>query len=144
MNLISRQQFLETLNGDWAVFLQRCRRLSPKDQQAYIQRQGYASLEGLLAHVVAWWQDGSQVVQQMRQDPTFQNPSYDVDTFNAQAVERFSGLNEQKMAGLFHKQREVMQALVNDLSDSELADERINSRLYYEIVSHIQEHAIES
>ncbi len=37
-----------------------------------------------------------------------------------------------------------MLALVASLTDSEINDERINTRLYYEIVYHIQEHTIVS
>jgi hypothetical protein len=80
----------------------------------------------------------------MRQEPGLQNPDYDVDAFNARAVERFSGLSEAQMVDLFNQQRLAMLALVASLTDSEMDDERINTRLYYEIVYHIQEHTIVS
>ncbi len=144
MNLIPRKQFLELLSGEWAAYVPRCRQFSPAELQAFLQQQGYANLTGLLGHVVAWWQDGQLTVQRMLQEPAYQNPDYDVDSFNAQAVEKFGGLDEPQMVALFEQQREKMRALVESLSDSQLADERINNRLFYEIVYHIQEHVIES
>lgn len=144
MPLIPREQFLQLLDNDWALFLQRAQQLSPADRRAYLQQQGYPSLTGLLGHVVAWWQDGSQVVQRMRQDPAVQNPDYDVDAFNAQAVARFESLSEAQMVEVYDRQRQSMLALIHSLSDSEINDERINTRLYYEIVYHLVEHPIAS
>jgi len=144
MPLISRERFLQLLNDDWARFLQRARQLSPQERDAYLRKQGYASLAALLAHIVAWWQDGCLNVERMRQDAAHQNPDYDVDVFNAQAVERFSVLSEQQMAEIYEQQRQDMLALVSQLSDHEIADERINTRLYYEIVYHLEEHPIAS
>lgn len=144
MPLIPREQFLQLLDNDWALFLQRARQLPPEDLRAYLQQQGYPNLTGLLGHVVAWWQDGSQLVQRMRQDPSLQNPDYDVDAFNAQAVARFEEMSEAQMVEVYESQRQSMLALIRSLSDSEMNDERINTRLYYEIVYHLVEHPIAS
>ncbi len=105
MTIIPREQFNQLLTQEWPAYLARCQAFSPLERQEYLHHQGYPSLTGLLAHVVAWWQDGSLVVQRMRQEPGFQNPDYDVDAFNAQAVERFSGLSEAQMVDLFNQQR---------------------------------------
>ena len=144
MPFIPREQFLQLLDNDWALFLQRARQLPPDDLRAYLQQQGYANLTGLLGHVVAWWQDGSQLVQRMRQDPSLRNPDYDVDAFNAQAVARFADMSEAQMVELYESQRQRMLALIRSLSDSEIKDERINTRLYYEIVYHLVEHPVAS
>jgi len=144
MPLTPREQFLQLLDHDWALFLQRARQLSPDDLRAYLQQQGYNNLTGLLGHIVAWWQDGSQLVQRMRQDPSLLNPDYDVDAFNAQAVARFAAMSEAQMIELYEQQRQSMLTLIRGLSDSEVNDERINTRLYYEIVYHLVEHPIAS
>lgn len=142
MTHISRNQFLEILANDWGKYVERFQHLSPAKQAEFLKQQGYATLADLLAHIVAWWQDGHAMVLRMRADPALQNPNYDVDVFNAQAVARFAGPGQAKMIELFETERSGMAALVESLSDTELADERINTRLYYEIVSHSQEHAL--
>lgn len=142
MTLISREQFLETLTSNWGSYIARFQSLSPADQDAFLKQQGYARLADLLAHVVAWWQDGRAMVAKMRADPAQQNPDYDVDDFNAQAVARFAGTEPAEMIDRYEAARKEMAALVESLSDAELADERINTRLYYEIVVHSQEHVL--
>jgi hypothetical protein len=142
MTHISREQFLDVLANVWGKYIERFQRLSPAQQADFLKQQGYATLADLLAHIVAWWQDGRAMVLKMLADPALQNPDYDVDVFNAQAVARFAELGQAKMIELYETERRGMAALVESLSDTELADERINTRLYYEIISHSQEHAL--
>lgn len=139
---IDRIEFVRLLTDFWGTYSERFHRLSPPDQDAFLRQQGYANLAGLLAHVVAWWQDGSSVVARMRLDPDVLNPDYDVDAFNAAAVQRSALSSELEMAAVYEQQRLAMIALIAGLSDAELADERINTRLYYEIVQHAKEHAL--
>jgi len=142
MTHISREQFLDVLAHVWGKYIERFQRLSPAQQADFLKQQGYATLADLLAHIVAWWQDGRAMVLKMLADPALQNPNYEVDVFNAQAVARFAELGQAKMIELYETERRGMAALVESLSDTELADERINTRLYYEIISHSQEHAL--
>ena len=55
---ITREQILESLHTDWGTFVERFQRLSPEAQATYLQQQGYARFADLLAHVIAWWQEG--------------------------------------------------------------------------------------
>ena len=143
MNKITRQQFLDRLQNNWRDYPGRFHRLSPQAQKEFLTKQGYANLSGLLGHVVAWWQAGVEVVQKMRSDPAFANPDYDVDLFNARAVEKFGSLDESEVAGVYEAQRQAMVDLLSGLSDAELESERINTRLYYEIIMHWEEHPLE-
>jgi hypothetical protein len=143
MTQITREQFINLLKTGWGSYLKQFQSLSVEEQNAFLVRQGYAGLAELLAHVVAWWQDGSGKIAEMRADPAVKNPDYDVDSFNAQALRRFAGTSGAQMEELYETQRLAMLDLVESLSPAELADERINTRLYYEIVAHLQEHALD-
>lgn len=140
MSKITREQFLNRLETSWQTYPERFHQLSPEEQKAYLEQQGYATFPGLLSHVVAWWQDGAQVIERMRADPAFTNPDYDVDTFNAQSVAKFSSLPEPEMLHTYEAQRQAMCDLVTQLTDEELNRESINRRLYYEIIYHWTEH----
>ena len=140
---ITRQQFLDRLQNNWQNYAGRFYRLSPQAQKAFLVKQGYANLAGLLGHIVAWWQAGVGVVQQMRGDPAFTNPDYDVDPFNARAVEKFGSLDESEVVRIYEAQRQAMVDLVTGLTGAELESERINTRLYYEIIMHWDEHPLD-
>ena len=126
MNKITRQQFLDRLQNNWRDYPGRFHRLSPQAQKEFLTKQGYANLSGLFGHVVAWWQAGVEVV-----------------LFKARAVEKFGSLDESEVAGVYEAQRQAMVDLLSGLSDAELESERINTRLYYEIIMHWEEHPLE-
>jgi hypothetical protein len=142
MSTIARAEFIHLLTEFWGKYIEQFHKLSLPEQESFLHQQGYANLTGLLSHLVAWWQDGSQVIARMRLDPDVLNPDYDVDALNAAAVQRCALSSELEMATVYEQQRLVMLDLIADLSDAELADERINTRLYYEIVQHSIEHAL--
>ena len=58
MDKITRQQFLDRLQNNWQDYAARFHHLAPADQKAFLVKQGYANLAGLLGHIVAWWQSG--------------------------------------------------------------------------------------
>ena len=142
MEKITREQFLDRLQHCWQPLVRRFQGLSAPEQNAFLAKQGYATLSALLAHIIAWWQDGAQVIAQLRADPSLTLREYDVDRFNARAVKKFSPLSEAALIQMYEQQRQVMVALVNSLSDAELDHRQINTRLYYEIIMHWNEHEL--
>ena len=142
MEKISRVQFLECLSQKWQPLVGCFQGLSEQEQAAFLTRQGYATLGGLLGHIIAWWQDGAQVVEKMRADADMPLADYDVDEFNARAVARFKGLEDAAVMREYEAQRQRMAALVSRLSDDELQRDNINKRLYYEIIMHWSEHTL--
>ena len=144
METISREQFQQRLQDDWQALPVRFQGLPPAEQAAYLEIQGYATLGGLLSHILAWWLDGEQAVAAFRINPALPLQEYDVDSFNAQAVARFAPLGEEEILRRYQTQRQGMFDLVNSLSEEELHGEHIHRRLYYEIIMHWKEHLLES
>jgi hypothetical protein len=140
MELHTKSEYLTCLQQNWANLLPHYQALSLQDQAAYLQTQGYETLSGFLGHVIAWWSDAERVITRLRQDLASPLPDYEVDKFNALAVERFGGLEETQVIKLFTAQREHMQTLVESLTESELSSSSINTRLFYEILGHWEEH----
>ncbi len=140
MNDISRMDFLTNLERDWKHFVERYTALTPDMRQAYLARQGYPSFGALLAHILAWWMDGQQAVEDMRGNPNLPLAEYNVDQFNARAVEKFKDVDEDTLIQMFEAQRAAMLGLLNRLEERELKQENINTRLYYELISHWKEH----
>ena len=142
MEIIAREKFQERLQNEWLSFVESYRRLDPAAQRAYLDQQGYSSFGCLLGHIIAWWQDGALNIQKMRADPAFALAEYDVDAFNARAVEKYRSTSEPAMLQAFEAQRQAMLSLVNGLSGAEISQENINTRLYYEILMHWKEHEL--
>ncbi len=142
MSELTREQIVSALQDGWGTYVERFERLSPEAQAAFLARQGYAHLADLLGHVVAWWEEGQPAVATLLDDPTFSSPDYDVDAFNARAVERFRNLDEPAVIRTFEAARQAWLALVARLPDEALRNERIAGRLHIELIGHLAEHAI--
>ncbi len=142
MEKITRQQFLDRLQNSWQPLVARFYSLDPQEQAAYLEKQGYAAFPDLLAHVIAWWQDGAAAIARLRTDPSLPLGDYDVDEFNARAVEKFKPLSREEVIRAYETQRQGMVELVNSLSEAELNYPNVNLRLYYEIMMHWMEHEL--
>ncbi len=60
---------LDTLQHGWGTYVERFQRLSSKEQAAFLTKQGYARFADLLAHVIAWWEEGKLGVENLLVDP---------------------------------------------------------------------------
>ncbi len=142
MKTVSRDHFLDRLQQQWQPFVTHFTSLTEAEQKEYLAKQGYASLAALLAHIVAWWQDGAETIAKMQADPSLPPGDYDVDAFNARAVQRFQGWPESAVIQTYETQCQAMLGLVQRLPDAELYHQHINARLYYEIIMHWKEHEL--
>ena len=139
---ITRAQLVDTLENDWGTYVDRFASLTPQDQAACLSRQGYARFGDLLAHVIAWWEECNRALQAMLDDPSFITPEYDVDAFNAQAVQRFQKSAEPAVVQAFEAQRHALLALVANLPEDALHDPGIAGRLQVEVIGHMEEHRL--
>jgi hypothetical protein len=140
MKEITREIIQAQIKDGWGNYVARFKQLSPDEQRAFLDRQGYAHLSGLLGHVLAWWELGKYTMEQILIEPDFKNSNIDVDFFNAQAVERFSSYNESEIVEEFEKMRLTMLEFVKQLPDKAFLNKRINERLSVEFIEHYEEH----
>ena len=142
MTELTRGQIISALQDGWGTYVERFGRLAPEARAAFLARQGYTRLADLLAHVVAWWEEGLQAIPALLDDPGFDAPDYDVDAFNAQAVERFRAMDEPAVVQAFEAARQAWLALLAPLPDDALRDKKIADRLHIEVIGHLAEHDI--
>ncbi|HSD83732.1 MAG TPA: hypothetical protein VLG46_07730, partial [Anaerolineae bacterium] len=129
-------------HADWGTFVECFQQLSPEAQGRYLQRQGYARLADLLAHVIAWWQEGLQDIPAMLDDPGCTSPEHEVDLFNAQAVKEFDGVDEASVIVIFEDLRQQWLALVSNLPPEVFQHRQIADRLHIELIGHYAEHRL--
>lgn len=140
----TRDQITQTLEQGWGTYVERFQRMDAAQQAAFLQKQGFARLADLLGHVVAWWQDAIPSVSARLADPTLPPKDYDIDAFNARAVQRFAGKSDEEMIALFESTRETLLAFIRDLPADALDDKGVHFRLGIEVVGHLDEHAMEN
>ncbi|MGE5776292.1 MAG: hypothetical protein ACM33V_08730 [Chloroflexota bacterium] len=137
-----QQHVLDILQGDWAEYVEKLRRLSPQARSTFLASQGYARLADLLAHITAWWQVGYQSIERYLVDPAAQPGKYDVDAFNARAVAGVAGLDEAHIIGSFERMRSFLVDFVKNLPETAFEDARVVNQLNMEFTGHLGEHRL--
>ncbi len=142
MTELVRKKVLDVLQTGWATYVERFYCLSSEAQATFLVKQGYVRFADVLAHIIAWWEEGKRAVENLLNDPDFNLPEYDVDAFNAQAIERFRNLSDPAVIHSFEYTREALLNLIISLPDDAFQNKKISERLHIEVVGHLGEHDI--
>ena len=142
MTIITRKEILDVLQRDWATYVERFHSLSPAAQSNFLVKQGYIRFADLLSHIIAWWQIGYQTIDKYLTNRKYEPQAYDVDVFNAEAVAKISGLEEQSVINSFEKMRFFLIEYVNELPDAAFDNEKIVKQFNMEFMGHLDEHKI--
>jgi hypothetical protein len=131
---------IDTLQREWADGPGHFRALSSEEQAEFLQKQGFARLRDLAAHVIAWWEQGIDVIETASDAEV--GEAQDVDTFNAEAVNRFSTLDEAEVWATYDKTRLTLMNLVDSLPDEVFSKPNVQAWLKADVLDHYFEHAI--
>ena len=141
MHQATREELLTALDDGWGALVDHFHSLPQDEQAAYLERQGYARLPDLLAHVIAWWELAIPRISVLLADPDCPGQEVDVDGFNAAAVARFRDCDEPSMVALFETTRNQLRNLIVSLPEAAFDHHRVNERLSMETIGHLSEHA---
>jgi len=86
---ISKQRTLDYVELEWATYVERFNRLPKEEQNKRVKAMGYESFRDMLAHILAWWDEGMGIILAIAEERAFERKKYDFDTFNAQAVAKY-------------------------------------------------------
>lgn len=139
---ITRQQVLHCLREEWGHYRTRFESLSPAEQTAFLQQQGYETFHDLLAHICAWWEEGLKIIHSVLENEEQPRRDYDIDAFNAAAVEHFRPWSQEELLFHFENLRQNWIALVSEIPEEAFSHRRIASWLKAVILKHAEEHKI--
>jgi hypothetical protein len=137
-----KQRVLKLLKDEWGTYIERFERLPPDEKITRVKEQGFESLRDLLAHILAWWEEGLEVVLATAEGREIQRKTYDDAAFNAEAVSRYKPWNEAEFFAHFESTRRKMESSLKSLPDSAFENRRISRWLHGIIIGHAREHII--
>ena len=143
MTPFTRELFLQTLD-EWKRYPASFGTLSAQEQAAFLKDEGFATLRELLTHVAAWWEEGRGVIAEALKNPDKPARKYDLDAFNAAALERFKGMSEAQFAPWYESERQQMVALVSGLTVEQFGVRRVQSWLDAVLLEHLKEHGFDA
>jgi hypothetical protein len=139
---LTSQQVMDNLRKDWKNYPDRFSRLDPGQQAAFLKEQGYESFHDLLAHILAWWEEAIKIINSVLDLKEIPGKEYDIDAFNAAALDRFRTWKDADVLIHFENVRKGLVSMVVDLPESGFQNRRINSWLDACLVEHFLTHDI--
>jgi hypothetical protein len=141
-HLVALSRFLtvDTLENEWTSYIPNFNKLEDKD--AFLKKQGFENFHDILAHVIGWWEEGEEIINNILKDPAYKPPSHDADAFNIELVAKYKNTSDADIERLFEEKRQAFLKLTNQLPESAFLNSDIEGWLAADVVEHFDEHAI--
>ncbi len=133
---------LDMLQREWAGYVERFNAKSAEEQKSFLHKQGFSRFRDLVAHIVAWREDGLQVIDAISKDPAYQHPEIDTDVYNAVAVELFGKLDEDELWKKYELTRQSLIEMVINLPEETYNHKDVQAWLRDDVLEHYYEHAV--
>ena len=139
---ISKQRALDYVEQEWGTYVERFNRLPEGDQKKRITRMGYESFQDMLAHILAWWEEGMEIIRAIAQERPFERKRYDFDAFNAEAVAKYRTWDENEFLTHFERTRQKMAMDLQSLDEAVFENRRVRVWLHGIVLLHAREHLV--
>ncbi|HEX2997998.1 MAG TPA: ClbS/DfsB family four-helix bundle protein [Anaerolineales bacterium] len=139
---ITKQRARDYVEFEWGTYVERFQRLPQEQQNQRVREMGYESFRDMLAHILAWWEEGMGIILAIAQDRPFERKKYDFDAFNAGAVAKYKPWDEGKFMAHFENTRQKMGADLGSIEDAAFENRRIQGWLHGIILHHAREHLV--
>lgn len=139
---IGKQRVLDYMEQEWGTYVDRFHRLPLEEQNKRLRQTGYESLRDLLAHILAWWDEGMNIILAIAEERPFERKRYDFDVFNAEAVAKYKPWDENEFMTRFEETRQKMGTDLKSLDDAVFENRRVKAWLRAVILAHAREHLL--
>ncbi len=139
---ITKQRTLDYVNFEWGTYIERFHRLSKEEQDKRVRQMGYESFRDLLAHILAWWEEGMDIILAIAENREYERRKYDFDVFNAEAVAKYKPWDEREFLAHFEKTRRKMGADLGSMDETAFENRRVKSWLNGILFHHAREHLV--
>jgi hypothetical protein len=139
---VTKQRTLDYLNIEWGTYIDRFNRL-PKDvQEKRAKAMGYESFRDMLAHILAWWEEGMPILLAIAENREYERKKYDFDAFNAEAVAKYKTWDEREFLSHFEKTRQKIGADLKSVNEAAFENRRVRSWANGIFIHHAREHLV--
>ena len=140
--LITKQRTLNYVEIEWDSYIERFNRLPEEERAERVKQQGYEQFRDLLAHVLAWWDEGMEVILALAEGREFERRKYDFDAFNAEAVDKYRVWDEAEFLSQFEETRQKMGADLRSMDETVFENRRVKAWIRGVVISHAREHLV--
>jgi hypothetical protein len=139
---ITKQRALDYVAEEWGTYVERFCRLPKAEGEKRVRKMGYERFRDMLAHILAWWEEGMGIINSIAGNREFERKKYDFDVFNAEAVAKYKDWNEGDFMAHFEKTRQKMEADLKSMDEAVFENRRVRAWLHGIIFHHAREHLV--
>jgi len=139
---ITKQRTLDYMDFEWKTYVERFNRLPKEEQSKRVKEMGYESFRDMLAHILAWWEEGMGIIRAIAEEREFERRKYDFDVFNAEAIARYKPWDEAEFLTQFEKTRQEMEADLRSMNEAVFENRRVKAWVNGVVVHHAREHLV--
>ena len=140
--LITKQRTLDYVEIEWESYIERFNRLPVDEQAKRVKQEGYEQFRDILAHILAWWDEGMEVILALAEGREFERRKYDFDAFNAEAVDKYRDWDEAEFLSRFEKTRQKIGADLRSMDEAVFENRRVKAWIRGILISHAREHLV--
>ena len=137
-----KQRTLNFLVTEWATYVERFNRLPVEDGVKRVKVQGYEQFRDMLAHILAWWEEGMGIILAIAEEREYERKKYDFDVFNAAAVAKYKNWNEVEFLAHFENTRQKAAADLRSMNEAAWENRRVRSWVNGIFIGHAREHLV--
>jgi hypothetical protein len=139
---ITKQRMLDYMEFEWGTYVERFNRLPIDEQTKRVKEQGYESLRDMLAHILAWWEEGMGILRAIAEERPFERKKYDFDVFNAEAISRYGSWDVAEFMAHFENTRQKMETDLRSMNEAVFENRRVKAWIRAVITHHAREHSV--
>ncbi|MBV6449346.1 MAG: hypothetical protein MHPDNHAH_00056 [Anaerolineales bacterium] len=139
---ITKQRTLDYINHEWGTYVERFNRLPKAEREKRLKKIGFESFRDMLAHILAWWEEGMTIIMAIAEGREFERKKYDFDAFNAEAVEKYKSWDEDKFLAHFEKTRQKTEADIQSVNEAAFENRRVRVWADGIFIHHAREHLV--
>jgi len=137
-----KQRTLDFMEIEWGTYIERFNRWPAEEGAQRVKDQGYESFRDMLAHIVAWWEEGMEIVLAVAEGREFARKKYDFDAFNAEAVAKYKSWDEARFLAHFEGFRQKMAADLRSMNGAAWEHRRVKAWVNGVVIHHAREHLV--
>lgn len=137
---ITKQRTLDYISLEWGTYVERFNRLPKAEGEKRVREMGYERFRDMLAHVLAWWEEGMGMVLAIAEEREYERKKYDYDTFNAEAVARYKDWDKSEFMAHFERARQKAGADIKSMKEAAFENRRVRAWANGIFIHHAREH----
>ena len=139
---LSRFLLLDTLQNEWATYVEDFDQLDDEKKKEFISSQGLENFHDLLGHIIGWWEETAHIVNGILNEPGFTWQDPETDAFNVELTKKYSTWSNSDLLRHYEATRAAMIDLALKIPDDAFQNMDIESWLASDGVRHYDDHLI--